>query len=195
VFVEIRNLECKELSDITEVSAVVDGYRLWYRFPREYRISQAADPFVAAALLPAMLQGDTLKIESSYFVSPKFLENLSILQEIHHCWNPVFKIIPINASAKPASLMNDGAISFFSGGVDSTYTLLKREKEISHLVFIQGFDFYVNSSADSTFSISDIGDLSKIAYKLMFSKDAVSAFLRDMLSKNALQALKDYQLA
>ena len=41
-------------------------------------------------------------------------------------------------------------MSFFSGGVDSMFTLLKRREEISHVVFIHGFDFIVDSGTFRT---------------------------------------------
>ncbi len=141
----ITDWEMKEQEDTMEVSAGIDGFRLWYRLPKAYQVSRAGDPFLAAALLPAMLQGEKLEIDSSLPVSPKLLENVFTLQEIHHCWNPVLKIVPISATRLPAEPLNAGAFTFFSGGVDSTYTFLKHQKEITHAVFINGFDFYLDS--------------------------------------------------
>ena len=57
-------------------------------------------------------------------------------------------------------------MSFFSGGVDSTYTFLKRRPEISHLVYIQGFDYFAGVGDGTAFGIDDIADLAQIAYKL-----------------------------
>ena len=142
---KIGNPEIKALADTVEVSADVDGFRLWYRVPKAYQVSGSGDPFLAAALLPAMLKGEKLEIDPGMPVSPKLLENLSQLQEIHHCWNPVLKIVPIQATTLPAEPLNRGAFSFFSGGVDSMFTFLKRLKEISHVVFIHGFDFSVDT--------------------------------------------------
>ncbi len=146
----ITNFEIKEQTDIMEVSAEVDGFRLWYRLPRAYSVSRAGDPFLAAALLPAMLKNEKLEIDPSLPVSPKFLENVFLLQEIHHCWNPVLKMIPVCAMTSPAEPLNTGAFSFFSGGVDSMFTFFKRIKEISHVVFINGFDFDVESDTYRT---------------------------------------------
>jgi hypothetical protein len=137
----ITNFEIKEQTDTVEVSADVDGFRLWYRLPKAYPVSRTGDPFLAAAFLPAMVKNETLEIDQSLPVSPKLLENVFLLQEIHHCWNPVLKMIPICATTSPAEPLNAGAFSFFSGGVDSMFTFFKRIKEISHVVFIHGFDF------------------------------------------------------
>ncbi len=141
---KISQLKIAKYGALTEISANVDDYELWYRVPGEYHVSDTASPFLAAALLPAMLRGEKLEVDNSLSVSTKLLRNLSTLQEIHNCWNPIFKIIPIEAATRAESPLNYGVASFFSGGVDSTYTLLKHLEEISHLVFIKGFDFYYN---------------------------------------------------
>jgi hypothetical protein len=189
----IKDLTIKEMSIFTEVSANVDDFCLWYRVPRPFPVSRAADPFVAAALLPAMYLGKELEIDPVLSISPRLLENLQVLQEIHHCWNPVLKMIPIHAKTSPAEALNKGTLSFFSGGVDSTYTFLKHLKEISHLVFIKGFDFYVGGEEESTFTAADISDLAQIAYKLDIAADKASAFLKSMLSGSTLMALSAFR--
>ncbi len=134
-----------ETPDTVEVSADVDGFRLWYRLPRTYQVSRAGDPFLASALILAMLKGEELEIDPSLPVSPKLLRNVSLIQDIHHSWNPALKKIPIRATTAPAEPLNSGAISFFSGGIDSIYTFLKRQEDISHVVFLHGFDFFRTS--------------------------------------------------
>jgi hypothetical protein len=140
----ITNWAIRVQEDTQEISAEIDGFRLWYRLPKAYPVSRAGDPFLAAALFPAMLEGKGLKMAPSLSVSPRLLENLSKLQEIHHCWNPILKIISMNATAKAATPLNEGAMSFFSGGVDSVFTFLKHRQELTHVVFINGFDFFLD---------------------------------------------------
>ncbi|MGZ5515685.1 MAG: hypothetical protein ACXWHD_11210 [Candidatus Aminicenantales bacterium] len=189
----ITDWRTRALGDSTEVSADIDGFRLWYRVPRSYPLSRAADPFVAAALLPAMLQGQGLEVGPGLTMSPKLVGNLGRLQEIHHCWNPLFKIVPIRAATSPAEPLSRGALAFFSGGVDSSYTFLKRRVELTHLVFVQGFDFFVNAGASGAFSAADLADLSQLALKLTRPRDGFSAFLGNALSKETLEALSDYR--
>ncbi len=179
-----------------EVSADVDGFRLWYRVPKLYPLSRAGDAFLSSALLPAMRRGEKLEIDPTLPVSPKLLRNVFLLQEIFYSWNPKeLKIIPVSANVSPAEPLNAGAVSFFSGGVDSTYTLLKRAKEISHVVHIQGFDFYVNSGGDSTFSVSDLADLSRFSYNLMLPYNAVYAFIKGKFLEMTKQALSNYRMS
>jgi hypothetical protein len=140
----IHSWEIKELGDIREISAAIDDFRLWFRLPKSYSVSRAGDPFVAAALLPAMAKGDKLEVDPGLPVSPRLLNNLAVFQDVHHCWNPVLKVVPIEAATEAAAPLNDGAMSFFSGGVDSMFTFLKRREELTHVVYIQGYDFRVD---------------------------------------------------
>jgi hypothetical protein len=141
---KITNWQTTENEETKEISADIDGFRLWYRLPKAHPFSRSGDPFLSIALLPAMLKGEALEIDPSLPVSPKLLGNTALLQEVHHAWNPLLKMIPIRAKTAPAEPINNGAFSFFSGGVDSTYTFLKRQQEISHVVFIHGFDFLLD---------------------------------------------------
>ena len=138
----IRDWETKTTAAVQEVAAEVDGYRLWYRLPATYPVSRSADPFLAAALLPAMVRGEDLEVEAPLTASPRLLANLARLQEIFHTWNPALTTVRISAASAPAEALSGGAFSFFSAGVDSTYTFLKHADELSHVVFIHGFDFY-----------------------------------------------------
>jgi len=142
---QITNWQMQEQTDTVEVSAEVDGFRLWYQVPNSYAVSQTADPFLAAALLPAMVKGEPVEVDPDLSISSKLLANLATLQDIHHCWNPRFQKIPISARTAPSAPLNAGTFSFFSGGVDSTYTFLKHARELSHVVFLHGFDFLIEA--------------------------------------------------
>ena len=50
-----------------------------------------------------MLRGETLQLDPGLTVSPTLLKNIEILQGIHSCWNPVFKVIPIEARSDRSS--------------------------------------------------------------------------------------------
>ncbi len=190
---KILDRSVREDRDTTEVSANIDGFRLWYRVPRSYAVTDSADPFVAAALLPAMRLGQKIEIDPDLSVSPQLLENLQTLQEIHHTWNPIFKIVPIEARTSPSRALHGGVMSFFSGGVDSLYTFLKHQAELTHLVFIQGFDFFAESGNSGALSAADLTDLSQLAFKLLTPGNEISAFLNSRLSQKILSDLADYR--
>ena len=62
-----------------EVSANVDGFRLW--FHSSPASLPSADALLAAALLPAMVRGQELEVDPALTVSPKLLKNALHLQE------------------------------------------------------------------------------------------------------------------
>ena len=52
-----------------------------------------------------------------------------------------------NDDSRSATCLDRGGAAFFSGGVDSFYTLQKHRNEITHLIFVSGFDVPLHRSA------------------------------------------------
>lgn len=133
-------VECKGTS--------LDGVELWFCYPGEYYeyLSETGNAFVAALLFPAMRMGSNLRVEG--IVSEKLLVGLQEFMAITHQWWPELTPIDIETdSVKIVSHQSQSTGLFFSGGVDSFYTLLKNEgledsaaHKIQHLIFIRGFD-------------------------------------------------------
>jgi hypothetical protein len=116
---------------------------LWFRIPGEYGVylGNFGEPFLAALLMPAMLSGEALAIEGS--ISPKLLAVTDRIQEIYEQWVPGARRIavrPAKASLTPLLEPQEAEACFFSGGVDSFYTILKNRDNIKHLIFIGNFD-------------------------------------------------------
>jgi hypothetical protein len=190
----ISNWEYEAGADFSRVSAEIDGFRLWYRAPKAYTLSKTGDAFLAAALLPAMRQGEKLEVDPKLPVSGKLLGNLAQIQDIFHSWNPKdLRVVPVSATAAPGRSLNAGVQSFFSGGVDSAYTFLRHQKEITHVVCIHGFDFFLNPGATSVFTLPDLKDLSQLAWKITQPKGAVAAQLNRLLADSTRQALSRYR--
>jgi len=133
-------IECKGTS--------LDGAELWFRYPNEYYeyLSENAYPWIAALLHPAMRIGTALKVEAP--ASPVLLEGTEKFMEIMHGWSDTYTPVAIHTEGVVETPSNGQAIgAFFSGGVDSFYTILKnqnsglpQERKISHLIFVRGFD-------------------------------------------------------
>lgn len=139
-------------------------FTLWYRFSKNlapYLSSDCGDPFVAAMLLTAMATGEVLEIDAA--VSPQLLHSITQIQQIYCSWNEGLKkvnILPKKRYVPPqAKLHNTG--SFFSGGIDSFYTLIKNHNtsqqtgctkdKINQLILIRGFDIPITENYDSLF--------------------------------------------
>ena len=108
----------------------------------------AREALVALTLFPAMRAGAELQVGGE--VSKRVLGNLPSLQEMVHTWMPgYFQPIPVTGF-EPVEKKSRGAVrvgSFFSGGVDGWYTLLKHRDEITDLILVWGFDIPLDKSA------------------------------------------------
>jgi hypothetical protein len=102
-------------------------------------LTPTLDPFLAAVLLPFMQARIPLQLEGH--VSPKLLQATEKIQEIFHAWVSNLSQISITCESEsqtPAS-GGHGVACFFSGGLDSFYTILKHRDEIDHLIHVRGY--------------------------------------------------------
>jgi hypothetical protein len=112
------------------------------RFDLAYRISEGpvsetSSPFVAASLLPAMRLGEPLSVGGT--VSPRLLASIPTIEGVLTGWFDRVEKIEVRAQPAPESKAA-GVACFFSGGVDSFYSVLSHLDEITGLVFVHGFD-------------------------------------------------------
>jgi len=100
----------------------------------------APEAKVAATLLPAMQEDEGIRVERP--LDPVFAENLMTIQDIYATWYSEAERITVRSPEgdPPNTASGDLTAAFFTGGVDSFYTLLKHEDEIDALVFVHGFD-------------------------------------------------------
>ena len=128
------------------------SFTLWYRFPAwcaPLLNARNGDPFLAALLLPAMRVGERLHLDAP--VSPKLLAAVPRLLETYAAFDPESARVPVEAAARTEPLPTDGKPSrvglFFSMGVDSSYSLLKNQRDhpgdgdtVTHLISLHGID-------------------------------------------------------
>jgi hypothetical protein len=134
---------------------------LWFRFPSWSQPSDDADPFVVALLLFAMQNGEDIDVMGS--LSRKVYEGLDRYQRVFHSWFPDrFKLIEIHCShlRDNVSSATAGKGAAFSGGVDSFYTFLSLREELTHTIFMTGFDMPANL-------VESIGELVRSFSKMM----------------------------
>jgi hypothetical protein len=123
--------------------------RLYYRFlvPAEAEISPRADPFLPVLLLLAVATSRSLTLDGP--VSPALIAQAFAVMRIWQSWNDRYRPVAVSASSRRATTDRPAAAAcFFSGGVDSFYTLLSvasrypagDPRAITHLVFCHGFD-------------------------------------------------------
>lgn len=120
----------------------IDGLTFSAETSANVPLRQDVTPWLPPALLVAMRKG--LDLVPVGPVDPVFSSNLAHARELVRRWHPetmspiaVHTTTPaIRSDRKPA----DGVGCFFSGGVDSFYSVLEHRDEITHLIFIHGFD-------------------------------------------------------
>jgi hypothetical protein len=128
---------CVELAATIRVAR--QEWEVWFRTERP-PVSGSADAFLASALIPAMRCRLPLRIEGA--VSPRVLHGAGRVQRTMSVWNEALRSVEVEPSQLlPQTREADGAVgAFFSGGVDSFYTIQRHREEITHLVFVHGFD-------------------------------------------------------
>jgi len=124
---------------VTTAQAEIGGFRLFYEFPKGPRIEECVDAFVVAATIPAMASGLPLEIQGNLPVSRRLLASLDTAQYVLHDWLPQLQRVPILATPRRnPRTTGSGVSSFFSGGVDSSYTFLEHQSVITDPVLIHG---------------------------------------------------------
>ena len=141
----ISDVARRQVDGVVEQSALVDGFRLWFRFPRVAEEIRG-EPWIAAALLPAMAAGRPLRIADSLSVSPKFLSGVSTIQRVTNAWNPAFQKIALEVDRQATVETSEGTGGFFAGGVDGTFTFLRHLEKLQYVVILNGFDFQSDSA-------------------------------------------------
>lgn len=141
--VAIEDLRLEVTASGKELSALVDGERVWFRFSLNAPIDCTVEPFMAVALQEAMVRGVPLRVTGSATVPARLLNGLKALQDLFLCWNNEdFQRVPIEACVGPEPVGSGITISSFSGGIDSSYTYVTERLSITHLLLVQGFDGY-----------------------------------------------------
>jgi hypothetical protein len=136
------------ISDLTEsavdgwneVSAEVDGDRVFFRSPAQYDLAASGEPFLGVALLEAMARNADLRIDPAISLSAKLHGKLQELQSIYACWSSDLHRINVHARIDPRKRDYERVASFFSAGVDGSHTLLRNMDDITHPIMLSGFD-------------------------------------------------------
>jgi 7-cyano-7-deazaguanine synthase in queuosine biosynthesis len=133
--------------------------------PVAVRRQQIVDAMFVIGRLVAMKGGWQLVLPGA--VSWRLLDRAEIMQDVFLDWYPsITKPIPLDFEvAEPLDLPSArGAITTFSGGVDSFHTVLEHREELNGLVFIHGLDirledtdFRARVSKELTAAAADLG--------------------------------------
>lgn len=126
-------------------------FEVWFDVPARLQedLSVTANPWLVCMLPFAMESGEP--IEADLPADPQLVDNLCALQVVWRSWYPVLHrsefVVPSRSTARDLSASRRSA-AFFSGGVDSWFTILRHAPEIEpaavgtvdELINVQGFD-------------------------------------------------------
>ena len=145
----ISQVRVEQDASHSRLAARVGNVELWYDFPAGFKLTPRADAFVCAALLCAMQQGQDITLPPDLKICPKLLQNLQHLQQVLLCRQHFLglRLNPVQirgGSLEPAP-HNGKTVSFFSGGVDGTYTYLQEKARIDDVLFVQGIDIQLDN--------------------------------------------------
>jgi hypothetical protein len=114
-----------------------ESYRIYFHTHDEAVITGNTEAFVACALLPCMRSGGGNLVAEGE-ISAKYMSALPVIQDIFCKWDTSLQRVRVkNAVPVARAGSTERRVgAFFSGGVDSFYTLLKHQEEITDLIFI-----------------------------------------------------------
>src|SRR5690606_10737788 len=136
----LLDLECDDVS--IEQRDIHDRGSQCIRFwSTVSRLVPRPEGSVSAFLVWAMRQGLTLRVDGE--LNERFSDGLRDAQAIYASWYPELKRVPVeitsndtasspidHATRQDEAPAKQGVAAFFTGGVDSFYTLLKKQHEI-----------------------------------------------------------------
>jgi hypothetical protein len=152
------------LSGMVRRGNAAEPTEVYFEFPGEWAewVPESADPFAAALLIPAMMAREPLVLDPP--ISPMLLRNLPEIRSAFATWYPEMLASPITATpgaVRPAPI-EPRAATFFSGGVDSFYTLFKRlgpdplPEPLTHVIFMRGIETPLEEAKGTDASLAHI---------------------------------------
>jgi hypothetical protein len=160
---------------------------LWFEVS-EGPLNLTLDALVAVALLPAMKLGADLVLDG--LVSQRLLmEGVPEIVKLHRIWArdqwsddyPLFHSTAVHAAAEEGGVGTGGVGSFFSGGVDSSFTLKEHLSEITHLIYLHNWEGSFEDE-DAKVAVANVREVAEHFGKKLIevrtnAKDAFSPFV------------------
>ena len=148
----VKRFETCRVADGTELRVWVQppqGEERLLFFRSDGPMTWRPEALAAGLLIPAMVCADRLVLPEP--LDPVSTRNLGRAQLLWKAWLPALRQVALCTESPPAATpavpprrpqpsAPAGALAFFSGGVDSFYTLLENMDDIRTLVFVIGFD-------------------------------------------------------
>jgi hypothetical protein len=181
----VRDVQVESSGDRATLNAIVStesgptgDFQLeirWRGFDPAHEL-RVGDALLAFLLVPAMACAEPLDL-GSLSVSEKLLQSTHRLQDTYCDWSQGLSSISVQAVPEPRRREGTGTGLFFSGGIDSWYSLLTAEPQPTHLLFMVGFDMdesQPNRLEQAARTAREVAD--KFGAKLVTSRANLRAF-------------------
>ena len=160
---------------------------IWFDLPddADHGPASSGNAWLSLLLPYAMQSGE--RIDLTLPVDPLLLENARQLVKIWSSWYPELKLPEIHAPTRRAAVTAGRVAQFFSGGVDSWFTLLRHTEstprfpqvgEVDDLLTVGGFDIPIGR-ADEFRQLSD--SAREVAERFGKRQVVASTNLRDQM--------------
>ncbi len=135
---------------------------------KDLALTPTSEALIAAALLPAMNQGRPLSWPGQ--VEAEFKTSIGQCQARYARWVKQLQCVELvgdsnNRKSVETPVAGVRTALFFSGGVDSFYSLLENLDEVTDLVFVHGFDIAIDDEAHARMVESRIRQVGKAMNK------------------------------
>ena len=122
-------------------------YNIYFQSSKGTVLSKSVESSLICSMLPCMQRGGcSLVLEGE--ISQQFVSSLSTIQDIYTTWDTSLERMQIEnvkeVSKEKLTSARTGA--FFSGGLDSFYTLVKHQDEITDLILVHGLDIKLENT-------------------------------------------------
>jgi hypothetical protein len=132
-------------------------FALWFDVPGDCReqLSETGDPWLILMVPLALASGEDIALK--FPVEPRLLENLQGMMRFWASWYPDLKPVRMEAPSRAESKHSaDRRGLFFSGGADSTFTLLRHDSvatgcgsgPVDDLIFVAGLDVPISDPVE-----------------------------------------------
>lgn len=133
------------------------------------RHTSSADATIPMMLLSYMKRGEDVVL--GYHISEKLRGNLDAIQDRYCAMFPELKRVKVTSPKNYTAC-------FFTGGVDSFYTVLKNMDKIDRLVYVQGFDIRLDNEKQSRMVTNRLQDA---AVSLRIHFRPIRSTMRDVI--------------
>jgi len=143
-----KSTQPRGMTRVTGLVQYNDGVteEYWFEMPASFEPSSTGNPWLAILLPIAATLGEDLSIPLS--VDPALILGAESVMRLWAHWRKDMRVIGITTGPVQAvPIPNRSAASFFSAGVDSTFTVLRRP-DVKHWVTVQGFDMPISKTKE-----------------------------------------------